>query len=163
AESGRLVWYFLMGTDLRGAMGEVAELLGRASLPPRWALGFLQSTRHFHDTAELRQLPRTIRDKRIPCDGLIYLATDGEAQDWNRGVGHLELQPGLWAARTAILGEARDQHFELITHEYPVLHEESPLFAEAEARGYLLDAGYERVSASGRPPATYREGQRYLD
>ena len=44
-------------------------------LPPRWALGFLQSTRHFDDTEELRRLPRTIREKRIPCDGLIYLST----------------------------------------------------------------------------------------
>jgi alpha-glucosidase (family GH31 glycosyl hydrolase) len=44
-----------------------------------------------------------------------------------------------------------------------VLHEASPLAAEAEARGYLLDAGSERVTAAARPSATYREGQRYLD
>ena len=163
AASGRLTWYFLIGPDLRGVMREVAELLGRSPMPPRWALGFLQSTRHFHDTAELRRLPRTIRDRRIPCDGLIYLSTYGEAQGWNKGVGHLEFQPELWPDPAGLLREARDQHFELITHEYPVLHEESPLFAEAESRGYLLAAGYERVSASGRPPATYREGQRYLD
>ena len=163
AESGRLTWYFLIGQDLRAVMGEVTKLLGRPPMPPRWALGFLQSTRHFHDTAELRQLPRTIRDKRIPCDGLIYLSTYGEAHGWNRGVGHLEFQPELWPDPTGLLAEARAQHFELITHEYPVLHEDSPLFAEAESRGYLLTAGYERVSASGRTPATYREGQRYLD
>ncbi len=78
AEGGRLVWYFLIGQDLRSVMLEVAELLGRPSLPPRWALGFLQSTRHFEDTEELRRLPRTIREKRIPCDGLIYLSTYGE-------------------------------------------------------------------------------------
>ena len=64
AAAGPLTWYFLIGRDLRAVMGEVAELLGRAPMPPRWALGFLQSTRHFHDTAELRQLPRTIRDKK---------------------------------------------------------------------------------------------------
>ena len=56
AETGPLRWYFLIGRDLRGVMREVAELLGRAPLPPRWALGFLQSTRHFEDTAELRAL-----------------------------------------------------------------------------------------------------------
>ncbi len=56
AEAGTLAWYFLQGGDLRGVMREVAELLGRAPLPPRWALGYLQSTRHFQDTAELRQL-----------------------------------------------------------------------------------------------------------
>ena len=44
-----------------------------------------------------------------------------------------------------------------------MLHEDSPRFAEAESRGFLLDEGYERVVGSGRPAATYREGQRYLD
>jgi alpha-glucosidase len=161
AQAGRLVWYFLMGGDMRGVMREVGELLGAAPLPPRWALGFLQSTRHFHDTDELKQLPRTLRERRIPCDGLIYLSTYGEALGWNRGVGHLEFQPELWPDPSAVLDEARGQHFEVITHEYPVLHEKSPLFAEAQARGYLLDHGYERPGAG--PPANYRDGQRYLD
>jgi alpha-glucosidase len=160
AEAGALTWYVLMGDDIRGVMREVADLLGRPTLPPRWALGFLQSTRHFHDTAELSQLPRTIREKRIPCDALIYLSSYGEALGWNRGVGHLEFQPALWKDPAALLGEARAQHFEVITHEYPVLHEESPIFAEAESRGYLVDAGYERGGGAG---ANYRQGQRYLD
>ena len=163
AETGRLVWYFLIGPDLRGLMREVVELLGRPRLPPHWALGFLQSTRHFDDTEELRRLPRTIREKRIPCDGLIYLSTYGEAQGWNRGVGHLGFQPVLWPDPPALIAEARRQHFEIITHEYPVLHEDSPLFAEAEARGYLLDDGYGRSSEGPRRAANYREGQRYLD
>jgi alpha-glucosidase len=160
AEAAALTWYFLIGPDLRGLMGEVAELLGRAPLPPRWALGFLQSTRHFDDTAELRRLPRTIREKRIPCDALIYLSSYGEAKGWNRGVGHLEFQPDLWPQPAALLEDVRAQHFEVITHEYPVLHEESPLFAEAEARGYLLATGYERGTGG---VANYRQGQRHLD
>ena len=160
AETATLAWYFLLGGDLRGAMREVAELLGRPPMPPRWALGFLQSTRHFHDTVELRQLPRTLREKRIPCDALIYLSTYGDALGWNRGVGHLEFQPELWSDPVALLEEVRSQHFEVITHEYPVLHEESPLFAEAASRGYLLAEGYERASATG---ANYRQGQRYVD
>ena len=109
AESPSLAWYFLIAPDLRALMGEVAELLGRAPLPPRWALGYLQSTRHFHDTDELRRLPRTLREKRIPCDALIYLSTYGEALGWNRGVGHLEFQPALWPEPDALLegGRAR--------------------------------------------------------
>jgi alpha-glucosidase (family GH31 glycosyl hydrolase) len=160
AEAGALVWYFLIAPDLRGVMAEVADLLGRPPLPPRWALGYLQSTRHFDDADELRRLPRTIREKRIPCDALIYLSSYGEALGWNRGVGHLEFQPGLWRDPAALLAEMRAQHFEVITHEYPVLHEGSPLFAEAEARGYLLAEGYERTNGTG---ANYRQGQRYID
>ena len=163
AETGPLVIYFLVGGDMRGVMREVVELLGAAPLPPRWALGFLQSTRHFDDTAELRALPRRIRERRIPCDGLIYLSSYGEALGWNRGVGHLEWQPELWPDPAAVLEEGRRQHFEVITHEYPVLHEKSPLFAEAEAQGFLLASGYERASGATRGPANYREGQRHID
>src|SRR5258705_13926174 len=54
----------------------------------------------------------------------------------------------------------RAQAFEVISHEYPLLPSESPLFAEAESRGYLLGAGYERASPAG---ANYRQGQRYVD
>jgi alpha-glucosidase (family GH31 glycosyl hydrolase) len=162
-EAGRLVWYFLIGPDMRGLMGEVAELLGRPPMPPRWALGYLQSTRHFDDTAELRRLPRTIREKRIPCDGLIYLSTYGNAKGWNRGVGHLGFQPELWPDPQSLIDDARTQHFEVTTHEYPVLHEESPLFPEALAAGYLLAEGYGRPSPAGPGSANYRDGQRYID
>lgn len=163
AETGPLAIYVLVGDDMRGVMREVAELLGAAPMPPRWTLGFMQSTRHFEDTAELRALPRAIREKRIPCDALIYLSSYGEALGWNRGVGHLEWQPKLWPDPKSVLDEARRAHFEVITHEYPVLHEQSPLFADAEARGFLLASGYERATAATRGPANYREGQRHID
>src|SRR5215467_14561975 len=163
AAAGPLVYYVLVARDMRAVMGEVAELLGRAPLPPRWALGFLQSTRHFESTDELRRLPRTIREKRIPCDGLIYLSSYGEARGWNRGVGHLGFDPGLWPDPRSVIDEARAQHFEITTHEYPVLHEASPLFSEAEARGFLLPEGYARAAGPERGRANYREGQRFLD
>src|SRR3989442_10398608 len=151
---------FLTAGFRKASMIGVGGLHGAPTLPPRWTLGFLQSTRHFENTAELRQLPRTIRERRIPCDALIFLSTYGEAMGWNRGVGHLEFQPTLWPDPAALLAEMRQQHFEVMTHEYPVLHEESPLFADAEARGYLLATGYERADGG---VANYRQGQRHLD
>jgi alpha-glucosidase (family GH31 glycosyl hydrolase) len=144
-------------------MGEVAELLGRAPMPPKWALGYLQSTRHFEDMAELRRLPRTIRERRIPCDALIWLSTYGDALGWNREVGHLEWQPELWPDPASLLAEIQSQDLRVVTHEYPVLHPESPLFADAETRGYLLAEGYQRVVVDTHPNTNFRHGQRYID
>ena len=163
AEDGPLDVYVLVAPSLREVMGEVAELLGRAPMPPKWVLGFLQSTRHFDDTAELRQLPRTIREKRIPCDALIWLSTYGDALGWNREVGHLEWQPELWPNPDALLAEMRAQGFRLITHEYPVLHPDSPLYAEAVEKGYLLAEGYARIVATTHPNTNFFHGQRYVD
>jgi alpha-glucosidase (family GH31 glycosyl hydrolase) len=144
-------------------MGRVADLIGHATMPPRWALGYLQSSRHIDGTDELRDLATTFRDKGLPCDGLIFLSTYGSAKGWNRGVGHLEFEPELFADPAGLIGEFRRQHFHVVSHEYPVLHAGSPLHAEAAQNGYLLDAGYPMLPP-GRPRATnYKEGQLYLD
>jgi alpha-glucosidase (family GH31 glycosyl hydrolase) len=162
--SGPLDLYYLGGTGgLREVLGDVATLLGQSPLPPRWALGYLQSTRHFVGSAEWYQLLATIREKRVACDALIFLSTYGEALGWNRGVGHLDCEPRVLPDPPTMFTELRAQHFHAITHEYPVLHPDSPLFAEACGRGYVLDAGYARVTSAERPMDNYREGQRYLD
>ena len=49
--------YYIGGGGLRQTLDAAAELLGRAPMPPRWALGYMQSSRHFDDTDELRRLP----------------------------------------------------------------------------------------------------------
>jgi len=162
-DAGGFDLYLFGGGGLRAVLGDVAALLGRAAMPPRWALGYQQSTRHFTDTEEILGLARTMREKRIPCDALIFLSTYGEAQGLNRGVGHLELQPKLFVDPAATLGSLRAQSFRLFSHEYPVLHPRSPLFAEAERQGYLLDHGYPDLSAGRGSAAVYKEGQRFLD
>jgi len=155
--------YVVGGPGLRAVMGRVADLLGHATMPPRWALGFLQSSRHFEGSDEVRRLAAQFRDRQLPCDGLIFLSTYGEAKGWNKGVGHLEFEPGLFDDPDAILKDFYRQHFHVVSHEYPVLHPASPLFAEAEREGYLLDHAYPMFPPD-RPRATnYKEGQRYLD
>jgi alpha-glucosidase (family GH31 glycosyl hydrolase) len=162
-EADSLDLYFFDGGSLRESLGEAATLLGHAPMPPRWALGYLQSTRHFESSDELQRLPRTFREKRLPCDGLIYLSSYGDAKGWNRGVGHLESEPGLLSDLEAFVAELHARHFHVITHEYPVVHDASPLFAEAKAQGYLLDSGYPRRPPTVQPNVNYHEGQRHLD
>ncbi len=154
---------YYLGGGLRETLGAAADLLGHASLPPRWALGFLQSSRHFESESEIRALAATIREKQLPCDGLIFLSTYGDQRGWNRGVGHLEFEPSLLPQPEQTLAALRAQHFHLTTHEYPVLHGRSPLHAEAKAKGYLLDAGYADLKPTDPAVVNYKEGQRYLD
>ena len=52
--------YFLGGANLREAVSLSADLLGHAPMPPRWALGYLQSTRHFDGPDEVRALATTL-------------------------------------------------------------------------------------------------------
>jgi len=144
-------------------LGAAADLLGHATMPPRWALGYLQSTRHFDSVAELRALPAKFREKRLPCDAIILLSTYPPARGWNRAVGHLEFEPELFANSAAMLGEFHSRDFRVVTHEYPVLHDGSPLHAEAEAVGALLDYAYPKTGPGTEAAPMYRDGQRFID
>ncbi|MBI1773928.1 MAG: glycoside hydrolase family 31 protein [Proteobacteria bacterium] len=155
--------YYIGGADLGDVLAEAAELLGHAPMPPRWALGYMQSSRHFEDAADLLRLPMMLRDKHLPCDALIFLSTYGDGLGWNEGVGHLECQKRLIPKPAELFSHLKARHFHVITHEYPVLHQDSPLHAAAREKGYLLDAGYPNLTASEQPWVNYREGQRFLD
>ena len=155
--------YFLGAGDLRTALGDVAALLGRAPMPPRWSLGYMQSTRHFETPDELRDLARAFRARDLPCDAIILLSSYGDMLGWNRGVGHLEIAAPLQPHFDAILRELRESGFRIVTHEYPVLHADSPLFAEAQAKGYLLADGFLAQPPTAAPNTNYSDGQRYID
>jgi hypothetical protein len=82
---------------------------------------------------------------------------------WNKGVGWLDWHPVLAPDPDELVGEVRAQHFHAITHEYPVLHRESPLYAEAEAKGFLLDHAYPDTAVEKLTSVTYMTGQRFID
>jgi alpha-glucosidase (family GH31 glycosyl hydrolase) len=162
AEAGPFDLYLFAG-DMRTMLGDVAALLGRATLPPRWSLGYLQSTRHFTGIEEIIDLGVQMRERRLPCDAIIFLSTYGRARGLNRGVGHLEYQPELFADPKSVLGKLHAMHLRTFSHEYPVLHEDSPLYREANERGYLLSHAYPRLPPPTPDAAVFKEGQRFID
>jgi alpha-glucosidase (family GH31 glycosyl hydrolase) len=163
AEPGPFDLYFFGGPDLRSIFGDVANLVGHATMPPRWALGYMQSSRHFHHAEEFHEVTARMREGRHPCDAFIFLSTYGSALGWNRMVGHLEFEPSLIPDPPATIKRFHDKHFRVFSHEYPVLHEQSPLYPEALGKGYLLDHAYPRQERSSVNEAVFREGQRFLD
>jgi alpha-glucosidase len=167
--------YLLAGPRPADVLEAYAELTGFPALPPKWSLGFLQSTRFFDNSDEIVELAQTLRAKQLPCDALIFLSTYGNAQGWNEGVGHLGLHSRLWADPGAILSQLQEGlGFRVITHEYPVIHPGAPGYAEAERRGFLLDVAYPAPDSARVPPPSdgreavhqrqqYAENQRFLD
>ncbi len=56
-------------------MAEYARLTGHPEMPPLWALGYQQSHRTLASRDEVLSEARTFREKKLPCDVLIYLGT----------------------------------------------------------------------------------------
>src|SRR6185369_4829417 len=68
--------FIVDGGDPVRVMAEYARLTGKPEMPPLWSLGYLQSHRTLSGPEEVMWVARTFREKKLPCDGLIYLGTD---------------------------------------------------------------------------------------
>ena len=75
-------------------MAELKLLTGRAAMPPRWALGYMQSHRTLAGWDEVQQVARAFREKKLPCDALIYLSEVYCKSGWGNGV-----PPFAWNAQ----------------------------------------------------------------
>lgn len=66
-------------------MREQTELTGRAVMPPRWALGYMQSYRSLESTGQMLDIAKQFRERKLPCDAMIYLGTGFCPKGWNEG------------------------------------------------------------------------------
>ncbi len=119
-----------------------ADLLGRAPMPPRWALAICSRHAISRRGRGLRACRR--RSGRSIC--LAMRSSCSRATATRRAGTAASVastrHPGLAPDPDALIADLRAQGFHAITHEYPVLHPDSPLYAEAEAKGFLLDDAY---------------------
>ena len=75
--------FFVASTNPATIMAEYARITGHAELPPLWSLGYQQSHRTLASRDEVLAEAKTFRDKKLPCDALIYLGTGFCSSGWN--------------------------------------------------------------------------------
>ncbi|MFN7949755.1 MAG: glycoside hydrolase family 31 protein [Blastocatellia bacterium] len=97
-------------------MAEYAKLTGRPELPPLWSFGYLQSHRTLAGPDEIKWVARTFREKRLPCDALIYLGTDFTPSGWNTHNGEFTWHPKNFPDPKQMIDELHDQHFRVVLH-----------------------------------------------
>jgi len=97
-------------------MAEYARLTGLPELPPLWSFGYLQSHRTLAGPEEIRWVARTFREKKLPCDGLIYLGTDFTPSGWNTHNGEFTWHPANFPDPRKMIGDMHAQHFKVVLH-----------------------------------------------
>jgi alpha-glucosidase (family GH31 glycosyl hydrolase) len=98
------------------ALAEFIRLTGRPVMPPKWALGYFQSHRTLAGPEEPLEIARTFREKKLPCDALIYLGTGYCTNGWNTGHGSLEFNPNAFDHPAEQINALHDLNFKVILH-----------------------------------------------
>ena len=97
-------------------MAEYAHLTGRPELPASWSFGYLQSHRTLGGPDEIKWVARTLREKKLPCDALIYLGTDFAPSGWNTHNGEFTWHPANFPEPKKMIDELHAQHFKVVLH-----------------------------------------------
>jgi alpha-glucosidase len=69
-DGGQLDYYVIAGPAPADVVEQYTGLIGRAPLPPKWALGYHQSRWSYCPASEVESIAQQFRRRRIPCDAL---------------------------------------------------------------------------------------------
>jgi alpha-glucosidase (family GH31 glycosyl hydrolase) len=97
-------------------MAEYARLTGYPEMPPLWSLGYMQSHRTLAGPEEIKWVARTMREKRLPCDALIYLGTDFTPSGWNTHNGEFTWHPKNFPEPEKMIAELHAENFKVVLH-----------------------------------------------
>ena len=97
-------------------MTEYARITGFAELPPLWSFGYMQSHRTLAGPDEINWVARTFREKKLPCDALIYLGTEFTPSGWNTRNGEFGWKSENFPDPKGFIDAAHAQHYKVVLH-----------------------------------------------
>jgi alpha-glucosidase (family GH31 glycosyl hydrolase) len=127
------------------ALADFSRITGPAALPPKWALGYMQSHRTLEDEKQMLGIIDTFRQKQIPIDAVIYLGTGFSPRGWNTRQPSFDFHPDVFKRQPdAVLRDMHARNVKVIVHmvpwdrdRLPTLHGTIP-----PAKGETVDASH---------------------
>lgn len=95
---------------------EYARITGFAEMPPLWSLGYMQSHRTLAGPEEVLDVARRLRERKLPCDVLIYLGTGFTPSGWNTRNGEFTWHRGNFPDPKGMIEALHAQHFKVVLH-----------------------------------------------
>lgn len=108
--------FFVCSPDPATIMAEFARLTGYAELPPLWSFGYQQSHRTLASREEVLSEAKTFREKRLPCDALIYLGTGFCPSGWNTENGSFAWNSHVFPDPETMIEQLHGDHFRVVLH-----------------------------------------------
>ncbi len=131
--------------DPVGALKDFSAITGPAVMPPKWALGYMQSHRTLEDDKQMLGIVDTFRSKQIPIDAVIYLGTGFTPRGWNTRQPSFDFNPDVVKRDPkAFLADMHARNVKVVVHMVPWDRDKLPtLHGTIPARpGETVDASH---------------------
>lgn len=108
--------FVVSSSDPKEILREYARITGLPELPALWTFGYMQSHRTLEGPAEVLGVASTMREKKLPCDALIYLGTEFCPSGWNTRNGEFTWHSGNFPDPKGMIDTLHSQHFRVVLH-----------------------------------------------
>jgi alpha-glucosidase (family GH31 glycosyl hydrolase) len=146
---GELDYYFIGADSLADTLNRYTQITGRSPLPPRWALGYMQSRYGYRNWSEMYAARDAFRTNDLPCDALIL-----DLYWWGQRnqMGALTWNPTNFPAASSNLAALASSGIKVISIHEEYLNKDNPPaktnFDQAAALHYLVATNEEMTAPS---------------
>jgi len=109
--------FFVASSDPGTILREYVRLTGHPELPALWTLGYQQSHRTLANRDEVLVEAKTFREKKLPCDALIYLGTGFCPSGWNTENGSFSWNSRVFSDPAKMIDELHKENFRVVLHD----------------------------------------------
>jgi len=126
-------YYFIAGENMDQVISGYRTLTGKASLYPKWVLGFWQSRERYKSSAEIEQTLAEFRSRHIPIDNIV--------QDWNYwkldSWGDHTFEAARYPNPQAMLDSVHQMHGRFMISVWPKFYDTVENYKELDAKGWM--------------------------
>ena len=126
-------YYFIAGENLDQVVSGYRTLTGKASLYPKWVLGFWQSRERYKTQDEIEGTLAEFRKRQIPIDNIV--------QDWNywpeNQWGSHKFEESRYANPQQMLDNVHKMHGRFMISVWPKFYCNTDNYKELDAKGWM--------------------------
>ncbi len=126
-------YYFIAGSNFDEVISGYRTLTGKASLYPKWALGFWQSRERYKTSEEIEGTLAEFRKRHIPIDNIV--------QDWNYWPedqwGSHQFEASRFPNPQAMLEAVHQMHGRFMISVWPKFYCNTDNYKELDAKGWM--------------------------
>ena len=126
-------YYIIAGESLDQVISGYRTLTGKASLYPKWVLGFWQSRERYKTSGEIEETLSEFRKRHIPIDNIV--------QDWNywpeNQWGSHQFEASRFPNPQAMLDSVHAMHGRFMISVWPKFYCNTDNYKELDAKGWM--------------------------
>ena len=135
SEAGRqLNYYFIYGNNMDEVIAGYRTITGKATIVPKWALGFWQSRERYKTQDEILNTVKEFRKRKIPIDNIVLDWSYWKENDW----GSQEFDAARFPNPDSMIRALHeDHHTHFMISVWPKFYEGIDAYKKFDSEGWL--------------------------